>query len=441
MLPAGPTPTTEPSASPSPSYLWNQVSDAVHSGPDAMSHLLLNTGDSVAHLVVKAVLVLAALLITRLLAHRLITAVTDRIATSAWSGRWDRLTIWPGQRTRPRLFPRTLRRSDTGPHPVNPVIEEVERQVTALSERRKQRAKAIASLLGHLSSAALAVVGVLVFVSGTGLSRAGVFTAGLFGLIAAVSVQGLARDIVAGLFVLLEDTYGIGDYVDTTLGAAGVVEEIGLRTTRLRGRDGTIWHVRHGEIARLGNRTQAQTHLTLDIRAGFPETGDPALPPTAVERLAAAERVVRMSLARLDRDLASAAGANPLEDGEVAGTLAEILPALVPGAPRQALAALAAATSDADLVDTQPLAFEPGALDALEDLGDLLEDAQVPVLTQTLLAGLINAGDDHVVLRVTARVADTSLEQALAVLRRRLYLDLNSAGFTASFTVPGAEDV
>jgi hypothetical protein len=411
-----------------------------------MSHLLLDTGDSVAHLVVKAVLVLAALLIARLLARRLITSVTDRIATSAWSGRWDRMTIWPGQRTRPRLFPRTLRRNGTGGRPVNPLAEEVERQVTALSERRKQRAKAIASLLGHLSSAALAVVGVLVFASGTGLSRAGVFTAGLFGLIAAVSVQGLARDIVAGLFVLLEDTYGIGDYVDTTLGAAGVVEEIGLRTTRLRGRDGTIWHVRHGEIARLGNRTQAQTHLTLDIRAGFPPastiTDEKAgKTPTPVERLAVAERVVRISLARLDRDLASAAGANPLEDGEVAGTLAEILPVLVPGAPRKALAALAAATSDADLVDTQPLAFEPGALDALEDLGDMLEDAQVPVLTQTLLAGLINAGDDHVVLRVTARVADTSREQALAVLRRRLYLDLNSAGFSASFTVPGPDDI
>jgi hypothetical protein len=182
VLPAGPPPTTpDPSINPSPSYLWNQVSTALHAGPDAMSHLLLDTGDSVAHLVVEAVLVLAALLVARLLAHRLIISVTDRIATSAWSGRWDRMTIWPGQRTRPRLFPRTLRRSGAGAHPVNPITEEVERQVSALSERRKQRAKAIASLLGHLSSAALTVLGVLVFVSGTGLSRAGVCTDGLFG--------------------------------------------------------------------------------------------------------------------------------------------------------------------------------------------------------------------------------------------------------------------
>nr|WP_269810101.1 mechanosensitive ion channel family protein [Kineosporia rhizophila] len=315
------------------------------------------------------------------------------------------------------------------------------RRATELNERRRQRAKAIASLLAHLTSAALVVAGVLIFVSGTGLSRAGVFTAGLLGVIAAVSVQGLAKDIVAGLFVLVEDTYGIGDYVDTTFGAAGVVEEIGLRTTRLRGKDGTIWHVRHSEVARLGNRTQAQTHLTLDIRAGFPDSPESALPPTAAGRLAAAERVVRMSLDRLDRDLASAAGENPIDRGEVPGTLVEILPVLVPRAPRKALAALAAATSSADLVDTQPLALAPGTLDDLERLGDMLEDAQVPVLTRTVLNGLINAGDDHVVLRVTGRVADTSLEQALAVLRRRLYLDLNTAGFTASFSVPKAEEL
>ena len=45
------------------------------------------------------------------------------------------------------------------------------------------------------------------------------------------------------------------------------------------------------------------------------------------------------------------------------------------------------------------------------------------------------------VLRVKARVADRSLEQALGLLRRPLYLDLNTAGFTVSFTVPGPEDV
>ncbi|GLY29153.1 mechanosensitive ion channel family protein [Kineosporia sp. NBRC 101731] len=404
----------QPSPSPTPTQLWHQVSDAAQDGPDAFTQLLLRAGDTLLHFTLKAVVLIALLLVVRLIAHRLLKAVADRIATSASPGHGSLRTLWQTVR----------RRTDTG--------EE------ALTERRKQRARAIASLLSHLTSAALAMIAVLLFVQGTGLSKAGVFTAGLLGVVAAVSAQGLGRDIIAGLFVLAEDTYGIGDYIDTTLGATGVVEEIGLRTTRLRGRDGTIWHVRHSKIDRLGNRTQAQSHLTLDIRAGF---GDASPDTSAAGRLAAAERVVRMSLDRLDRDLASAASPNPLKAGAVAGTLAEILPVLVPGARQKAFATLATVTSAAETVDTQPLAFTPKDLDDLAHLRDLLEDADVPVLTQSHLAGLINAGDDHVVLRVTARVSDTSRQQALAVLRRRLFLDLNAAGFSASFTVPGPEEL
>ncbi|GAB3261838.1 mechanosensitive ion channel family protein [Kineosporia babensis] len=422
MLPAtpavpGPSTDTAATATPSPTEVWNQVSDAAHSGPDALTHLLLGAGDTLLRFTLKALVMLAVLLLIRLLMHRVIKSVADRIALSVSPERGTLQTIWKSIVRRPAF------------------TEE------AWSERRKQRARAIASLLSHLVTAALVVTGVLLLVQGTGLSKAGVFTAGMLGVIAAVSVQGLAKDIVAGLFVLVEDTYGIGDYVDTTFGAAGVVEEIGLRTTRLRGKDGTIWHVRHSQVPRLGNRTQAQTHLTLDITAGFPESPESALPPTAAGRLAAAERVVRMSLDRLDRDLASASGPNLINRGDVPGTLVEILPVLVPRAPRKALAALAAATSSADLVDTKPLDLAPGTLDDLERLSDLLEDAQVPVLTNTVLNGLINAGEDHVVLRVTGRVADTSAERALAVLRRRLYLDLNTAGFSTSFTVPGPADL
>lgn len=420
MLPAPPAasgPSTDTAAdtpsTPSPTEVWDQVSTAAQDGPDALSRLLLRAGDSLLQIGLKAVVIVAVLLLLRLVAHRLIRRVADRIATSASPEHGSLRTIGRSILRRPAPF-----------------------SAEGQTERRKQRARAIASLLSHLTTAALVLIGVLLFVQGTGLSKAGVFTAGLLGVVAAVSAQGLGRDIIAGLFVLAEDTYGIGDYIDTTLGASGTVEEIGLRTTRLRGRDGTIWHVRHSKIDRLGNRTQAQSHLVLDIRTGF---GEESPDTSAAGRLAAAERVIRMSLDRLDRDLASAAAPNPLPSGAVAGTLAEILPVLVPGAPQKALATLATATSAADTVDTQPLAFTPKDLDDLAHLRDLLEDADVPVLRRSHLAGLIDAGDDHLVLRVTARVADTSRQQALAVLRRRLYLDLNAAGFTASFTVPAPE--
>ena len=56
--------------------------------------------------------------------------------------------------------------------------------------------------------------------------------------------------------MLIEDQYGIGDVVDLGV-ATGSVERITLRTTVLRGQDGTVWHVPNGEIRRVGNRSQA----------------------------------------------------------------------------------------------------------------------------------------------------------------------------------------
>jgi small conductance mechanosensitive channel len=63
------------------------------------------------------------------------------------------------------------------------------------------------------------------------------------------------KDFFAGVFMLVEDQLGVGDYVDMDV-ASGVVEAIGLRVTELRGEDGTVWYVRNGEVLRVGNFSQ-----------------------------------------------------------------------------------------------------------------------------------------------------------------------------------------
>ena len=71
--------------------------------------------------------------------------------------------------------------------------------------------------------------------------------AGIAGVALGFGAQSLVKDCLTGVFMLLEDQYGIGDVVD--LGeATGVVEQISLRTTVLRGGDGTVWHVPNGEV-------------------------------------------------------------------------------------------------------------------------------------------------------------------------------------------------
>ena len=67
------------------------------------------------------------------------------------------------------------------------------------------------------------------------------------------------KDFLAGFFILAEDQYGVGDDVsvgDETPNISGVVEEVSLRITRLRGDDGTVWFVPNGDIRRVGNRSR-----------------------------------------------------------------------------------------------------------------------------------------------------------------------------------------
>ena len=75
------------------------------------------------------------------------------------------------------------------------------------------------------------------------------------GAIGGFGAQNLVRDFLSGIFMLLEDQYGVGDIVD--LGeAVGTVESVGLRVTTIRDINGTVWYCRNGEVLRVGNMSQ-----------------------------------------------------------------------------------------------------------------------------------------------------------------------------------------
>jgi small conductance mechanosensitive channel len=89
-------------------------------------------------------------------------------------------------------------------------------------------------------------------------------SAGLIGVALAFGAQNLLRDLIAGTFMIFEDQLGVGDVVD--VGAAtGTVEEVTLRTTRLRDVEGVVWHVPNGEIRRVGNKSQQWARAVVDI--------------------------------------------------------------------------------------------------------------------------------------------------------------------------------
>ena len=92
--------------------------------------------------------------------------------------------------------------------------------------------------------------------------------AGIVGLAFGFGGQYLIRDIISGLFIILENQYRVGDVVDLDL-ASGKVEQISLRKTTLRDIDGTVHHIPHGEIKRVSNLSNEFSRININIGIGY----------------------------------------------------------------------------------------------------------------------------------------------------------------------------
>lgn len=147
--------------------------------------------------------------------------------------------------------------------------------------RRTQRARSIGSLLKSVTSFVIATVTLILILAEVGINIAPLLaSAGIAGVAIGFGAQNMVKDFLSGIFMLLEDQYGVGDIVD--LGSAtGTVIGVGLRTTMVRGGDGTVWYVRNGEVLRVGNSSQGESVLTIDLplsyRADATKAGEVAL--------------------------------------------------------------------------------------------------------------------------------------------------------------------
>lgn len=162
-----------------------------------------------------------------------------------------------------RLVDRLAHRAENGVLP--------ERVETTVAARRKQRAGAMAGVLKSIITIVLvAVVGTMIL-SEIGVNIAPIIaSAGIIGIALGFGAQSLVRDFLAGIFIFLEDQYGVGDVVDVGE-ASGSVEAVTLRMTRLRDLDGTVWYVPNGEIVRVGNKSQNWSRAVVDVSVGYGE--------------------------------------------------------------------------------------------------------------------------------------------------------------------------
>jgi small conductance mechanosensitive channel len=135
--------------------------------------------------------------------------------------------------------------------------------------RKKARGESIATVVASTVTVVIWVIATLLVLGELGINLGPLIAgAGIAGVAIGFGAQNLVKDCVSGLFMLIEDQYGIGDAVDLGV-ATGSVEKITLRTTVLRGQDGTVWHVPNGEVRRVGNRSKLWSVAVLDVIVSY----------------------------------------------------------------------------------------------------------------------------------------------------------------------------
>jgi moderate conductance mechanosensitive channel len=133
------------------------------------------------------------------------------------------------------------------------------RQAFGSNERRDQRSSTISSVLNTVTSVIIWGTAILMSLTVVGVNIAPLLaSAGIAGVALGFGAQTLVKDYISGIFLIVEDQYGIGDEVEIGT-VRGKVEGVALRTTRVRDEAGVLWYIRNGEILNVANFSQNTT--------------------------------------------------------------------------------------------------------------------------------------------------------------------------------------
>jgi small-conductance mechanosensitive channel len=135
--------------------------------------------------------------------------------------------------------------------------EDLVRGPRNMPARQKARARTTGTVLKSALNAVIWVITIGMVLGEFGLNLGPLIaSAGVIGIALGLGAQTLVRDILSGLFMMIEDQYGVGDQIDVQE-ISGTVERVGLRITTVRDATGTLWYLRNGEILKVGNRSQS----------------------------------------------------------------------------------------------------------------------------------------------------------------------------------------
>jgi small conductance mechanosensitive channel len=143
-----------------------------------------------------------------------------------------------------------------------------------LEEEIKQRANTLSSALVTTGTVAIVIIAILTILPEFGINITAVLAGlGIAGIAIGLGAQSLIKDLIAGIFILMENQYGVGDVVNIA-GVGGLVEEIGLRRTVLRDLDGIVHSVPNGEIKTASNFTKGYSRVNLNVSVAYGEDLD-----------------------------------------------------------------------------------------------------------------------------------------------------------------------
>ncbi|MBA1334708.1 MAG: Potassium efflux system KefA protein / Small-conductance mechanosensitive channel [Firmicutes bacterium] len=120
-------------------------------------------------------------------------------------------------------------------------------------------------------------IGLTMIIAIIGIPPASILaTAGIGGLAIGFGAQNLVRDVITGFFILLEDQYAVGDYI-TLDRFSGIVEEIGIRITKVRDFNGDLHIIPNGNISNVTNHCRGDMRVMFDVGIAYEEDVDKAI--------------------------------------------------------------------------------------------------------------------------------------------------------------------
>jgi small-conductance mechanosensitive channel len=203
--------------------------------------------------------ILVALLV-RAVANRVINRLTERAAKA-------KLPV-----AAVAIRPAIRRRRGPAPEPApDTAAISAAAVATAGTERHEQRARALGSILRSGVSIVVFGIAALTILGDLGVNLTPLLlSTTVLGVALGFGAQNLVRDYLAGILMLVEDHYGVGDMINTK-DATGTVEAMTLLTTRLRDVNGVVWHIRNGTIESVGNESQGWSRAVIDYPVPYEE--------------------------------------------------------------------------------------------------------------------------------------------------------------------------